>query len=199
VNDEPRLRAWLLALRDDAADWCENKSPWARGPLTSYFVYASVRHLIDPLYRSWFAGITLVFHELGHFVFIPFGRTMTILGGSLLQLIVPTFAAAYLLFRQRDWFGLAAGVFWLSFSTVDLATYVDDANKEALALVSMGGIPEHDWSTLLTEWHCLNSAQTFAGALRAIATLEAAAAASTLAVWLVRRIAQAARKGPGCP
>jgi len=34
-------------------------------------------------------NVNLVFHEAGHVIFIPLGRFMTILGGSLLQVLVP--------------------------------------------------------------------------------------------------------------
>ncbi len=164
-----RLTSWLEALRDDAREWAEGRSALVRAPLLAYLIYAGVRHLLDPLYRSWFAGITLVFHEMGHLVFIPFGRTLTILGGTILQLVVPAAAAAYLLLRQRDYFGLAVGSSWLSFSLWETATYVDDANKNELPLVGFGDNPHHDWDTLLTQWHLLNSAQTFAAGIRVVA------------------------------
>lgn len=177
------LRDLFRELRDNAKQWCTGKSPWIRAIFTLYLVYAFIRHLADPLYRSWFAGITLIFHEMGHMAFVLFGRTMTILGGSIMQLLIPTLAAFYLLIRQRDWFGFAVGFFWLSFSTFELSTYVDDANKELLPLISMGGTPEHDWSTLLTQWHLLNQAQTLAFLLRVIASLQSLGALA-LSLWL---------------
>ncbi len=183
------LRERFDVWRDDAAEYCQGRRPWARGVMTLYLVYAGVRHLADPMYRSWFAGITLVFHEMGHIVFSPFGRTMTILGGSVMQLLVPTVAALYLLLVQRDWFGLAVGQAWLAFSGWDLATYVSDANKENLPLVSLGGVPEHDWSTLLTQWHLLNSCDTLATATR-VAAFTCWALAMALAIWLVAKMAR---------
>jgi hypothetical protein len=183
-----KLRDVVEALRDNAADYCRGRSPWARGGLAVYLAYAGVRHLADPLYRSWFAGITLAFHELGHIVFAPFGRTLMLLGGSILQLFIPFVAGAYLLLRQRDWFGLLVGQSWLAFSTWELATYIDDANKERLPLVSMGGAAEHDWSALLTQWHLLNSCETIATATRGAAfLLWATAMAAT--TWLLWRMA----------
>lgn len=184
-----RLRDVGEALRDNAVDYCQGRSPWARGVLALYLAYAGVRHVADPLYRSWFAGITLVFHELGHIVFAPFGRTLMLLGGSIMQLLIPLAAGAYLLLRQRDWFGLLVGQSWLAFSTWELATYIDDANKERLPLVSMGGVPEHDWSTLLTDWHLLNSCGTIASVTRGVAFLlwASAMAATTWLLWHMAR------------
>lgn len=184
-----RARDVFEALRDDAAEWCEGKSPWLRAALTVYLAYAGVRHIADPLYRSWFGGITLAFHEMGHIVFSPFGRTLMLLGGSIMQLLVPAAAALYLLLRQRDWFGLAVGQAWLAFSTWEVATYIDDANKEQLPLVSLGGVPEHDWSILLTQWHMLNACETIATATRCVAFVTWATAIA-FAGWLLWRMAR---------
>ncbi|MCC6900801.1 MAG: hypothetical protein IT377_17615 [Polyangiaceae bacterium] len=186
------LRDTLEGLIDDARDWSDSRSPWARLPLLLYLVYAGVRHLFDPMYRSWFGGLTLVLHELGHLLFSAFGQTLMLLGGSLTQLAAPTLVAVYLLLFQRDWFGLSVGVSWLSFSTFELATYVDDANKNQLALVGMGDKVLHDWDTLLTQWHLLNHCGTFAFALRALATL-AMVAAFALGGWLLYRMARSDR------
>ena len=164
-----RLLEALADLRDDAAAYCEGKLVWLRGVLLGYLVYAGLRHLADPLYRSWFGGITLVVHELGHLLFELFGRVPMILGGSITQLAVPVLAGAHLLLRQRDYFGLAVCGAWLGFSEWDLATYVADALREELPLVGFSDDPQHDWATLLTEWHVLNHADRFATALRVLA------------------------------
>ena len=60
------VRDLVSDRRLDAELWCDGRSPWIRAALLGYLLYAGVRHLLDPLYRSWFAGITLAFHELGH-------------------------------------------------------------------------------------------------------------------------------------
>ncbi len=184
-EDEPfNPRELLEGLREDARAWCEGRSPWGRALLGLYLLYAGLRHLADPLYRSWFSGLTLALHELGHLLFHFFGHTLMLLGGSITQLAAPLLAALYLLLRQRDWFGFAVGQAWLAFSTWELATYVDDANREQLPLVSMGGVPEHDWSTLLTQWRLLNHAQTLASLTR-LSALLLWATAMALTGWLL--------------
>jgi hypothetical protein len=166
------LRDFLEDLRDLLDEWIDSRDGFvARGLLLVYLAYALVRHLVDPLYRSWFGGITLAFHEMGHILFIPFGRTMTIAGGSIMQLLVPAAAAVYLLLRQRDWYGFAVGLSWLSFSGFELATYVGDASRESLPLVSFGGGYHHDWSMLLTQWHLLNHCDGIALGVRVVAGL----------------------------
>ncbi len=139
----------------------------------------------DPLYSSWFGGLTLVVHEAGHLACQGLGRTLYVAGGSLMQLIVPPAAAMYLLVSQRDWFGFAVGIAWLGLSGWNLATYVADANREALPLVSLSqGQPEHDWSTLLTQWHLLNDCETIAAAVRALSVV-AWGSSMLLAAWLI--------------
>ena len=103
---------------------------------------------------------------MGHIVFIPLGRTMTIAGGSIMQLLVPLAAAIYLLKKQGDWFGLGVGLAWLSFSTFELATYIGDAARMELPLVSFGGGYHHDWTTLLSEWRIIDHCDAIATAVR---------------------------------
>lgn len=164
-------RAWVESAVDDARAWADGRSPWLRAPLLGYLAYAGGRHLATDEYRSWFAGITLAFHELGHIVCSPLGRTPMFLGGSVFQLLIPLAAALYLLLRQRDWFGLAVGLGWLATSLFELAIYVDDANRGNLALVGFSDQPEHDWDVLLTQWHVLNHAQTFAAIIKGAGAL----------------------------
>jgi hypothetical protein len=188
-----QIQEWLLDWRDDAELWCRAKSPYWRGGVTLYLLYAGLQHLFGATeYSDWFKGITLAFHEMGHILFIPFGRTMTILGGSITQLVVPVIATLYLIIRQRDYFGGVFGTCWVAFSSWDLALYVGDARTENLPLVSMGsGHPEHDWSTLLTQWHVLNHDTKFAFGIRVIATLLWLASMG-IAVWLLNTM----RKSP---
>jgi hypothetical protein len=173
-----RLPRWAEDWLDDLRDWCATRSPWPRAPLAAYLLYAGIRHLADRNYRSWFAGLTLVLHEMGHLLFSPLGRTLGILGGSIVQLAAPLGVALYLLLRQRDWFGLGVGGSWLGFSIFELGAYLYDANKEELPLVGFSDAPEHDWGTLLTEWHVLNHTEAIAAVIRVLAT----------ATWLLSTI-----------
>jgi hypothetical protein len=187
-----RLLDLARGLRDDAEEWCEDKSALVRAPLYLYLVYAGVRHLVDPMYRSWFAGITLAFHEIGHLFFSAFGHTMMLLGGSLFQLLIPTLAATYLLFRQRDWFGLVVCLSWLAFAEWELATYVADASREQLALVGFSGSPEHDWSSLLTQWRLLNHDDAIALVIR-VAAFATWAFSTAFGAWLLWRMFRSER------
>jgi len=94
----------------------------------------------------------LVFHEAGHILFIPFGRFMTVFGGSLTQVLVPLVCAGAFLWQTRDAFGAAIAIWWAGQSLTDVATYINDAR--ALQLVLLGGktgaeVEGHDWEYLL--------------------------------------------------
>ena len=72
----------------------------------------------------------LVFHEAGHIIFLPFGRFMTVLGGSLLQVLIPVIAVVAFV-RQEEPFGAAICAWWAGQNLVDLAPYIADARGAA--------------------------------------------------------------------
>jgi len=93
----------------------------------------------------------LVFHEAGHVLFMPFGRFMTVLGGSLFQFALPL-ALAIAFLRQGNSFGAAVCTWWAGENLLDVAPYIADAR--ALKLVLLGGrtgaeVQGHDWEYLL--------------------------------------------------
>ncbi len=102
--------------------------------------------------ESWLHLVNLVFHEAGHVLFLPLGAFMTVLGGSLMQLLVPAILLAIFLTKHRDPFGAAVCGWWLGESLLDLAPYIDDARR--LQLVLLGGrtgaeVEGHDWERIL--------------------------------------------------
>ena len=130
-----RASRWLLLAL--LAWWTAR---FAFHPLDGPFVGESFLHLIN-----------LPFHEAGHVLFSPFGRFMTILGGSLMQLLVPI-ACAVSFGRRQDWFATMVCVWWGGQNLVDLAPYIADART--LQLVLLGGatgaeVEGHDWEALL--------------------------------------------------
>lgn len=95
----------------------------------------------------------LVFHEAGHVIFAPFGRFMTVLGGSLLQCLIPVIAAVSFI-RQEQPYSAAICGWWAGQNLVDLAPYIADAR--ALRMVLLGGrtgaeVEGHDWEYILTQ------------------------------------------------
>jgi hypothetical protein len=104
----------------------------------------------------------LVFHEAGHILFGFFGRFLTVLGGSLFQVVFPlVFAVAFL--RQHNPFAAAVCTWWAGQNLIDVAPYIADAR--ALQLVLLGGqtgaeVEGHDWEYLLTEMRWLHLDRT---------------------------------------
>jgi len=122
----------------------------------------------------------LVFHEAGHILFSPFGRFMTVLGGSLTQVLIPLVCAAVFLWQAHDPFGAAVASWWAGENLIDVAPYVNDARD--LQLVLLGGrtgaeVEGHDWEYLLNAMgvahrdHAIAAAVQAAGVLTMIAAL----------------------------
>lgn len=96
----------------------------------------------------------LAIHEAGHLLFSPFGEFLTVLGGSLFQLLVPAAFVLYFL-KQRDRYAAAIVTFWLAASCFNLATYVADARAGELPLIT-GNRADHDWTWLLIQMDLLS-------------------------------------------
>lgn len=129
-------------------------------------------HLRDPLYGDIASGINLAIHEAGHVVFGFFGIDfLMVAGGTILQLAAPLIAA-WMFYRQRDYFGIAIAFCWLATNFFDVAAYAADARAGELQLVSLGGgDPEHDWFIMLAETDLLNYDKVIGGMFRAAGDL----------------------------
>lgn len=115
---------------------------------------------------SFMHNILLPIHEAGHILFIPFGEFMTILGGSLFQLILPWGIGIAFIRVNHDNFGAAIGMWWGSISLLDLAPYIYDALHPQLILLGghTGEDGPHDWIYLLTRLGQLHNAQRWGAA-----------------------------------
>jgi hypothetical protein len=106
--------------------------------------------------------VNLIFHEAGHPVFGLFGwETLAILGGTLMQLLVPLLVAGSFWWKRQA-AGFAFGLFWGSQNLHNIARYMADARDGLLPLVGGG---EHDWAELFTRWNCLQRDKAIAGAV----------------------------------
>ncbi len=105
--------------------------------------------------RSFMHKVDLVFHEAGHVIFMPFGRFMSILGGSLLQLLMPLIVLFTFLIKNHNPFAASVGLWWTGQNLIDLAPYIDDAIDQKLIL--LGGRTgadapgNHDWGNIFIE------------------------------------------------
>ena len=133
----------------------------------------------------------LVFHEAGHLLFIPFGHFMSVLGGSLTQVLVPLVCAGAFLWRTHDPFGAAVAVWWAGENLIDVAPYINDARD--LQLVLLGGstgaeVEGHDWEYLLNAMGVAHKDHTIAAAVQAIGMLTMIAALAWAAIVLWNQI-----------
>jgi hypothetical protein len=154
-------------------EWCVGKSRWWRVLILLVFVQQWWKHLSDPLYAGYFSGISLGLHEAGHVLFGFFGEWLMVAGGTITQVAAPIIAAV-LFFRQPDFFAIAVCGGWLSDVLFDVATYMGDATKLELDVVTIGGgepITPNDWRYLLDSVGLLLWDERLASALRLVASL----------------------------
>ncbi|NWF49818.1 MAG: hypothetical protein HXY49_04680 [Ignavibacteriaceae bacterium] len=99
-------------------------------------------------------NIDLVIHEAGHLVFFIFGRYIYTLGGTLMQIILPSLITWYF-FRNSYRTGIQFGLLWLGQNFINISVYAADARARKLPLLG-GNNVYHDWNYLLGEVGLLN-------------------------------------------
>src|SRR6476469_5254151 len=130
-----------------------------RGLLTVLLALYGWECLRSPENYRWLDSLDLAIHETGHLVFAFGGETLTTLGGTLFQLIVPA-AFVVALWRRGDRHGATVPLWWLAQSCWNVSVYVKDARTQMLPLVGGG---EHDWAILLEQAGWLERDQTLGG------------------------------------
>ena len=187
------LELWWSAERERAVLWCRERSGIPRALLLVWLAAILVYLWQDPPQRGlfdWpnlFSGINLGIHELGHVLLTPFGKFLGILGGSLVQCLAPI-AGMVSLYRQSDYFGVAVCGGWLSTNLFGVGTYMADAVKRELPLVSpFSGHPIHDWNFLFGRLGWLDACEEL-GFLTKVAGTLVMGASLGLGSWLVWRM-----------
>jgi hypothetical protein len=145
----------------------------------------------ERVYGSFLHVPDLVFHEAGHILFIPLGHFMTVLGGSLTQVLVPLVCAGAFLWQTRDAFGAAVAIWWAGENLIDVAPYINDARD--LQLVLLGGktgaeVEGHDWEYLLNAMGVAHKDHAIAAIVQTIGTLTMIAALAWGAVVVMNQI-----------
>jgi hypothetical protein len=147
-------KQWLI----ESDQTTDSMTFYGRAALLTVMVWWGWKFIITPLETNYTGEsllhlINLPFHEAGHVIFIPFGRFMTILGGTLGQILMPLICLGTFLVKTRDPFGAAVALWWTAESMMDIAPYINDAR--ALDLMLIGGVTGketdgHDWNNILT-------------------------------------------------
>ena len=91
--------------------------------------------------------VDLVFHEAGHVVFGVFGEFIGVLGGSLMQVLIPAGIVAYFVWHRQQ-YSAAVTLFWVAQSLFNVSVYIKDARAQILPLLG-GEDTLHDWNYIL--------------------------------------------------
>ncbi|MCX6950786.1 MAG: zinc ribbon domain-containing protein [Verrucomicrobia bacterium] len=119
----------------------------------------TMMQLSDTMGESPLHSVHLVFHEAGHVIFSWFGDFMHVLGGSLLQVLMPFIWFVAARFWGKDAFAGALCLWLMGHSLVDVAPYINDARSLQLMLLGGGTgreVEGHDWEYLLTAMNVLH-------------------------------------------
>jgi hypothetical protein len=105
----------------------------------------------------WFTHLMLLYiHEAGHLFFSVFGKTVSILGGSLNQVLAPVL---WYIVARREGSSLSnVALFFTGVSIVDVSVYVKDAAVLQLPLIGGLSKAHHDWRNLLNGWEMIDEA-----------------------------------------
>ncbi len=167
-------------MNDDDSGWTglsghvpervDGTSFWLRVALLAGFtlwgvVLIRLDYRVGEIAESFLHRPLLVFHEAGHILFLPFGEWITVLGGTLGQLVLPLLLTGALLFKNRDPFGAAVGMWFVGVSLLDIAPYMYDSLQPQLILLSghTGEDGGHDWIYLFNSTGLLSRSQMIAG------------------------------------
>ena len=113
---------------------------------------------VNPKTYRFLDRVDVVFHEAGHLIFGLFGEFIGILGGSLMQVLIPAIVTGYFILYNQRWSGMVT-LFWVGQSLFNVSVYVKDARAQALPLLG-GEDVTHDWNWLLGRLHLLRWDQT---------------------------------------
>lgn len=96
---------------------------------------------------TWIDNADLVIHEAGHVFFSIFGKFIYTLGGTLMQIILPSLITWYF-WKNNYQTGAQVGLLWLGQNLVNVSVYAADARAKSLPLLG-GNKVYHDWEYIL--------------------------------------------------
>lgn len=126
-----------------------------RGTFLVFAAIYAIARVRNPEYWDFLDDLNLAVHEAGHLVFSAFGETMTILGGSLFQVLVPAVFVGYFA-RTHQRYAAAVTLSWVGVNLLNVSRYIGDARAQELPLLG-GEDSIHDWWYLLINWDLLPS------------------------------------------
>ncbi|MCE1189692.1 MAG: hypothetical protein LWX56_11195 [Ignavibacteria bacterium] len=112
---------------------------------------------------------SLIIHEAGHFLLGWGGDTITALGGTIMQLLVPLLLIIFSLSNRMRKF-LQFSLLLLAQNCINISTYAADAKDMKLKLFGGPGV-KHDWNYILTKYDALGSCNEIATGFIVLACL----------------------------
>jgi hypothetical protein len=113
----------------------------------AYFAYIL---LITKTSFIFLDNLELLLHEAGHFLFSAFGNFLSMLGGTIGQIVFPVIFIIYFFYYSQYYSG-SIMLFWLGQDFINISYYIKDARAMKLELI--GDI--HDWNYLLGKFNLL--------------------------------------------
>lgn len=135
-------------------------------------IYVAVCAANPSTYR-FLDRVDLVFHEAGHVIFGFFGEFIGVLGGSIMQVLIPAILVGYFFFHRQP-YSAAVTLFWVAQSLFNVCVHVKDARTKVLPLLG-DNISAHDWHNILGRLHLLNWDQVFGNLIYTLRLLVLAA------------------------
>ena len=110
---------------------------------------------------GYLSGTDLLFHEAGHLFFSPFGERISIWGGTLTQLLIPSGIMIAFLWKRQPYSASVMGC-WIGQNFFSISDYIKDARAQVLPYV---GGEIHDWAYILGHWRLLEKDQEIGNAV----------------------------------
>ncbi|MBK7996547.1 MAG: hypothetical protein IPK14_25210 [Blastocatellia bacterium] len=120
--------------------------------------------LLFPYQWRLLDGVNVLIHEAGHPLFGILGEFMSILGGTLMQLIMPILFVGYFFWNNQKFSG-AIVLFWVGHNLLNISIYSADAVVMQLPLIGNGD-RLHDWNYMLSELNLLGQTNKIALMIR---------------------------------
>lgn len=121
--------------------------------VTGLLTYSSLSQIF--IRETWWfiQNVNLIFHEAGHILFIFFGSFMSLIGGSLLEILIPLLITGYFIFSKQI-FSSVCTAWWLSTAFLSVSIYAADARERSLQLIT-NDPNTHDWFNILLQLNLL--------------------------------------------
>lgn len=196
VEDEDSLLSRAKALMLYVPAEVEPAVVYARAALLALAAFYGARLALMDIPDWEMSGtlmhlVLLPFHEFGHILFMPFGEFMTLLGGSIFQVLLPLALGGYFLVKNRDPFAASLMLWWAAAGVLDTAPYIYDAwaPQHVLLTGRTGDTGAHDFIDTLGDLGLLHKAQPIGRGVHAFGVIAMLAALlwGAYIVWLQYR------------